>query len=70
MLKDMLHQFPPIDIDLDKKREPCLEFDMHEAEMLIKEIEVIVFAFAVYCVKGKQPVVMFFRLQSLAVFHY
>ena len=43
----MLHHFPAIDVDLDEEREPCLELDMHEAEMFVKEIEVIVFTFTV-----------------------
>lgn len=66
----MLHHFTAIDVDLDEEREPCLELDMHEAEMLVKEIEVIVFTFAFYGVKGGQAVVMLFGLESLAAFHY
>ena len=68
-IKDMLHHFTAIDVDLNEEREPCLELDMHEAEMFVKEIEVIVFTFAVYRVKGEQAVVMLFGLKGLAAFH-
>lgn len=54
----MFHHFTAIDVDLNEEREPCLELDMHEAEMPVKEIEVIVFTFAVYSIKGEQAVVM------------
>lgn len=63
------HHFPPIDIDLDEKGKPCLQFHMHKAEIFIKEIEIIIFAFAVHSVEGEQPIVMLFRLKCLAVFH-
>ncbi len=68
-IKDMFHHFTAIDVDLNEEREPCLELDMHEAEMPVKEIEVIVFTFAVYSIKGEQAVVMLFGLEGLAVFH-
>ena len=50
-IKDMFHHFTAIDVDLNEEREPCLELDMHEAEMPVKEIEVIVFTFLGYKVR-------------------
>lgn len=65
----MFHHFLSINIDLDEERKPCLQLHVHKAEMLIKEVEIIIFAFAVYGIKGKPPIVMFFRLEGLAVFY-
>ena len=69
-IKSMLHHFTLFDINLDQERKPFLELDMHEAEMFIKEIEIKIFAFTFNSVKGKSPVIMFFWLECLAVFHY
>ena len=68
-IKDMLHHLPAIDINLDQEGEPCLQLHMHKAKMFIKEIEIIIFAFAVHCVEGEQSIVMFPGLESLAVFN-
>lgn len=69
-IKGMLHHLTSININLDQEREPCLELDMHEAEMLIKKIDVKIFAFTVNSVEGKQPVAMLLGLKCLTVFHY
>ena len=68
-IKDMFHHLPSIYVDLNEEGEPCLEFHMHKAEMFIKEIEIIIFAFAVHGVKGEQSIVMCFRLECLTVFY-
>ena len=37
-VKDMLHQFPAVYVDLDIEREPGFDFDKHEAEFFIQVI--------------------------------
>lgn len=59
----------PVDIDLDHEREPGLQFHMHEAERFIKEIKVIVLAFACDRTEGKQSVWLFDGLEGLIVFN-
>ena len=68
-IKDMLHHLPPVDVDLNQEGEPCLELHIHEAEMFIKEIKIIVFTFTIHSIEGKPPVVMLFRLKGLSVFN-
>lgn len=57
-IKDMLHHFPPVDVDLNQKGEPCLELHMHEAEIFIKEIKVIVFTFTIHSIMGSFPLIL------------
>ena len=42
LFENGLHQFPAVYVDLDIEREPCLDFDKHESEVLILVIEIIV----------------------------
>jgi len=65
----MLHQFPAIDVNLDHKREPGLEFDMHEAEVLVKIVKIVVLALAHNRTEFQQSVVLLHRLECLAAFH-
>lgn len=45
LVKDMLHQFPAVYIDLDVEREPCLYLYKHEAKLFIQIVKVIMQAF-------------------------
>ena len=66
----MFHHFPAVDINLDEEREPCLKLDMHEPEIFVLKIKVIIFTLTVCGNKIQQAIILFLRHQSLAVFHY
>lgn len=67
--QNMLHHLPAVDVYLDHEGEPCLELDMHEAEIFIQVIKVIVFAFTHNGFKFQLSVRLFKGLESLASFH-
>ena len=68
-IKHLLHHLPAIDVDLNEEGEPCLELDMHEAEVFIQKIHVKILAFTVDGNKFQKPIVLFLGLKCLAWFH-
>ena len=70
LIKNMLHHFPSVDVNLDQKREPGLKLYMHKTKVFIKIIKVIILALAVDKAEIKQAVFLFDRLKSLTGLHH